>query len=76
MSDYKILVAEDNPTHQVLLNYILTSELSIKSIEYANDGQEAYQMLKDAVEKETPFDCCILDYSMPIINGIKVIEQY
>jgi CheY-like chemotaxis protein len=76
LSDYKILVAEDNATHQVLLNYILKNELKIENVKYANDGQETYQMLQEALKKETPFDCCILDYSMPIINGIEVIKWY
>ena len=76
MADYKILLAEDNSTHKVLLNYILMNELKIKNLEYANNGQEASQMLKETLKKEKRFDCCILDYSMPIINGIKVIEQY
>jgi len=51
MSDYKILVAEDNATHQVLLKYILANELRIKNVEYVNNGKEAYQMLKDATKK-------------------------
>ena len=52
------------------------SELKIKNVEYANDGEEASQMLKETLKKETHFDCCIIDYGMPIINGIKVIKQY
>ena len=76
MSDFKILVAENNATDKVLLNYILMNELKIKNLEYANDGKEASQMLKETLKKETRFDCCIIDYGMPIINGIKVIKQY
>jgi CheY-like chemotaxis protein len=52
------------------------NELKIKNLEYANDGKEASQMLKETLKKETRFDCCIIDYGMPIINGIKVIKQY
>ena len=51
MDDYKILVAEDNATHQVLLNYILMNELKITNVKYANDGQEVYQMLTEALKK-------------------------
>ena len=52
------------------------SELKIKNVEYADDGQEAQQMLSEALKKEMQFDCCILDYNMPFINGIKVIKWY
>ena len=34
----KLLVAEDNPTHKVLLSYMLSNELGIKEITYARDG--------------------------------------
>jgi CheY-like chemotaxis protein len=76
MSDYKILVAEDNPTHRVLLNYLLINELKIKNVEFSNDGNEAYQKLEDAAEKEMTFDCIILDHDMPILTGITVIKMY
>ena len=76
MSDFKILVAEDNATHKVLLNYILKNELKITNVVFAKDGQEACQILKETFKKEVHFDCCIIDYSMPFINGINVIKWY
>ena len=38
----KVLIAEDNPTDKILLSYILNTELAIKDVEYARDGQEAH----------------------------------
>jgi hypothetical protein len=49
LSGVRILLAEDNFTHKVLLNHILVSQLNVveANITYANDGQEAFQLLKD-----------------------------
>ena len=52
------------------------NELKIKDIEYAKDGKEAFHMLKESLKKERPYDCCIIDYGMPILNGIEVIKWY
>ena len=74
--DYKILFAEDDPTHKVLLTYILNNELDICDIEYARDGSEAHKILKESFEKQSHFDFILLDFSMPIIDGITVIKWY
>jgi hypothetical protein len=48
LENVKILLAEDNFTHKVLMNHILVTQLGVKesNVTFANDGQEAYQILK------------------------------
>jgi CheY-like chemotaxis protein len=69
-----VLLAEDNPTHRVLMDFILKNELNVADVEYARDGQEAHKILKNKLDQESrQFDWVILDYSMPIIDGITVV---
>jgi CheY-like chemotaxis protein len=41
-----------------------------------SDGLETLNVLKDAHEKDMPFDIIFIDKHMPSISGSKVIEEY
>jgi two-component system alkaline phosphatase synthesis response regulator PhoP len=64
---YKILIADDEQDIRELLNYLLTKD-GFDVIE-AKDGNEAIVMAK----KHLP-DLILLDYMMPIKNGLEVCK--
>jgi two-component system sensor histidine kinase RpfC len=65
----KVLVAEDNPTNQLLITKILERANHLPHI--VNNGQEAL----DALE-ESAYDLIILDMQMPVMGGIEAAKIY
>jgi len=65
----KILVAEDNPTNQLVISKIL--ERANYHPHIVNNGQEAL----DALEHQT-FNLIIMDMQMPIMGGIEAAKIY
>ncbi|MGD8874452.1 MAG: response regulator, partial [Gammaproteobacteria bacterium] len=65
----EILIAEDNPTNQVVITKIL--ERANYSPYVVNNGQEAL----DILEQRT-FDVIIMDMQMPIMGGIEAAKIY
>ena len=63
----KILVAEDNDSNYVLMNYILK-----KHYDYfrARNGQEAVEL----AESEKP-DLILMDIKMPVMDGLEATRQ-
>jgi CheY-like chemotaxis protein len=48
-----------------------------ENITFANDGQEAYSMLKEGFNKlEYPFDLIIMDQGLPIMDGLTVLGWF
>jgi CheY-like chemotaxis protein len=72
----RILFAEDNLTHKILIEFILKNELKIENVDFARDGQETHKILYQNLKEKQAYDWIILDYSMPIIDGITVITWY
>ena len=68
-SNLKILVAEDNPTNQLVITKILERAHHIPHI--VNNGQEAL----DALEADD-YDIIILDMQMPVMGGIEATKIY
>ncbi len=66
--DGKILVAEDNPNNQKLIE-ILLKKVGINPVIVSNG--------KDAVEeyKKREFDLILMDVNMPILDGISAMKQ-
>lgn len=63
----KILVIDDSPTFRKLLRFVL--EKKGYSVNEANNGEVGLQ----AIAREL-FDLIILDMSMPVKNGLEVLE--
>lgn len=64
----KILLAEDEEILRMLI--VDTFEEKDYLVDEAEDGQEALDYLK-----ETDYDLVILDYMMPVMTGLEVIER-
>lgn len=73
----KILVAEDEPS--LLQMYKVMFESQGYQVVTTRDGQEcleAYEVeLSKTTENKTPFDIVVLDYRMPIKNGVEAAKE-
>lgn len=63
----RVLVAEDNPEIQQLIQHILARDGY--EIHVANDGQQAIEMI--GAER---FDAILLDFMMPLASGFDVVH--
>lgn len=68
-SHLNILIAEDNPTNQIVIRKILERARHIPHV--VNNGQEAL----DALENNE-YDIVILDMQMPVMGGIEAAKIY
>jgi CheY-like chemotaxis protein len=68
LSGLRILLAEDNPTNQLVAMQMLESLGASAAL--AEDGVEAL----GCIERE-PFDAVLVDIEMPRLNGIEVIRH-
>jgi two-component system sensor histidine kinase RpfC len=66
---YKILLAEDNESNQLITKRIL--EFGGHSVITVDNGEEAL----DTFEEEL-FDLCITDMHMPVMGGIQLVQLY
>ena len=64
-----ILVADDNPTNQMVLSKIL--ELANHKVSLVDDGEAALDALEQGV-----FDIVLMDVNMPVLNGIDATKLY
>jgi HAMP domain-containing protein/CheY-like chemotaxis protein/signal transduction histidine kinase len=75
MKDYatsrrkQLLVVEDNPAEQLSIRELLGYEDIDVSV--AASGQEALGILE-----EKPFDCVVLDLSLPDMSGFEILEHF
>ena len=68
---YKILVIDDDPNVRAnIKSALMQSDLKIELHE-AEDGQLGY----DAAQKLEHVDFFIIDYNMPKLNGLQVVEK-
>ncbi len=63
----RILAVDDNDTNRKVLAGMLTSWKC--EYDLASDAQSAFDKLKEAADKKTPYQIAILDMLMPEING-------
>lgn len=68
LSGLSILLAEDNPTNQMVATQMLESLGAEVSL--AADGQQALEMLESG-----SYDVALIDIEMPLISGIDLIRR-
>lgn len=76
----RILVAEDHPVNQLLIREMLSQLGAIPTV--ANDGKAAFAAYHDAATQaltkptfETPFDLILMDYQMPVWDGLRATRE-
>ena len=65
----KILVAEDNPTNQMVIEKLL--DRAGHEVLLVDDGRKALEALRNE-----PFDVALLDLNMPHMGGLEAARQY
>ncbi len=72
-ADTRILVVDDTKTIRLLLKEILKN-LGYSSIDEAEDGSQALDMMKKEVDTDKPYAFIICDWNMPGLTGIELLE--
>jgi PAS domain S-box-containing protein len=71
--DARILVADDNQANRQLIG--LRLRRSGADVVLANDGQEALDRAREAVDQGQPFDAVIMDMQMPVLDGYDAVRE-
>ncbi|KAI9719312.1 MAG: hypothetical protein M1812_003642 [Candelaria pacifica] len=66
----RVLVAEDNKVNQEVVLRMLKLE-DIYDVTVAKDGQEAFDMVKESMEKDRLFNLIFMDIQMPNVDGLQ-----
>jgi DNA-binding NarL/FixJ family response regulator len=66
----RILIADDHEIVRVALRQILEAEQNWRVVAEAGDGKQAVTKAS-----ETKPDVCVVDYAMPVLNGLEVTRQ-
>ncbi|KAI1764187.1 putative histidine kinase SlnCl1 [Hypoxylon sp. FL1150] len=66
----RVLVAEDNPTNIEVVSRMLKLE-DVYDVTIAQDGQEAYELVKQNMENNLHFDLIFMDIQMPNLDGLQ-----
>lgn len=69
----KVLIVDDFPMIRALLKRSL-NEIGFHEIREAKDGLEALEMLKKAHEEGGPYTLMFLDWNMPRMTGVELLE--
>lgn len=64
---YRILVAEDGPDNQRLIQFILKKAGA--QVQIVENGQLAIDAVEAAVKEDRQFDAVLMDMSMPVLDG-------
>lgn len=75
LAELKILIADD---HFLVRQFVRNTlqESKITNIQTAADGNEAIELVQKAKEVNQPYDLVFLDWNMPTISGIEVLNYF
>ena len=69
----KFLVVDDFATMRKVVKKVLT-ELGYSDIAEAEDGKAALQLIQDAANGGSPFQCIVSDWNMPNMTGLELLK--
>lgn len=75
LSQLKVLIADD---HFLVRQFVRNTlqEAKITNIQTAADGNEAIDQIQKAAEVKQPYDIVFLDWNMPTISGLEVLNYF
>jgi two-component system, chemotaxis family, chemotaxis protein CheY len=75
LAQLKILIADD---HFLVRQFVRNTlqEAKVTNIQTAADGNEAIDLIQKAKEVAQPYDVVFLDWNMPTISGIEVLNYF
>lgn len=68
----KILIVEDNTSLQELMQLYLAD---YGHCDVADNGLQAYEAVKEAIEAGHPYDLICMDIMMPQLNGLEAMKK-
>lgn len=72
IEDLRVLIVDDLPVSSEFLSYALESmRIECVSVQSAKEGLQA---LEDAATHGKPFDVALIDYHMPVMNGVELAQ--
>lgn len=69
----RLLIVDDAPSNRKVVNRLLRDKISHR--DEACNGLEAVQKVSQTIAMDTPYDCIILDYYMPELDGPGAAQQ-
>ncbi len=75
LAQLKVLIADD---HFLVRQFVRNTlqEAKISNIQTAADGNEAIDLIQKASEAQQPYDVVFLDWNMPTVSGIEVLNYF
>jgi two-component system chemotaxis response regulator CheY len=75
LSQLKVLIADD---HFLVRQFVRNTlqDAKIANIQTAADGNEAIDLVQKAKEVKQPYDIVFLDWNMPTISGLEVLNYF
>ncbi len=70
----KILLVDDVEILRKLTRKIF-SELGLKRVTEAGDGEEAWGKIEDSLRTSEPYQLIVSDYNMPKMRGVDLLEK-
>ncbi len=70
---YRILLAEDGPDNQRLINYFLTRAGA--TVTLADNGWIALNVVREGIARGELFDCVLMDVQMPVMDGYQATME-
>ena len=68
LKDINVLIVDDVPSNRKVVRRLLRDKFG--SIDEAENGQVAVNKVHDAIEQGKPFDLILMDFMMPVMNGL------
>jgi len=73
LKSYKVLVAEDNPVNQFVLENMINKNGHRCTL--VDNGTSAVNMFKSSIKSNNHFDIILMDFEMPETNGLDATKQ-
>ncbi len=75
LAQLKVLVADD---HFLVRQFVRNTlqDAKVTNIQTAADGNEAIDLIQKAAAVEQPYDIVFLDWNMPTISGLEVLNYF